>query len=632
MEVMKAGYLKKNISTNTYTKQYKKFYFVLKRDREISSKKTLEYFKDQKSCVKKEPKGVCNLYSQYNVHTKLKQERKFIFEITELSKSHELMTTDETTGDEWVKLLAEGLVIQIFIVIKMCYPPTAENYMKDIKGAVQLKIDDSYVTLLSNNGPAVYWEMSVIRKCKMNNGLVILEVGNKSKTGEGEFYFNTSDPKRLYHALDRFAMDKAKKGKDLYETIEINQAGKMKPNNSTYKHLSYAHNHLAKASIPPASCNDTYDLLSSSIRMVTQQRFGPKISPILNNTKPLSDKSKITMAAVNNHDTNKTNKAVNVEPNDSTYDHLSHVSNHLTKASTPPPINKSTYDSLFSSRKMASQRKSDLQIASFLNNTKHLSCKTGTSSEGMPPATPTILESTYVQMDPNQTIEIQKPIPPLLRSIPATQLPSMGFSLNSEVDLLDNLSVGKFNNPTLRSKEESTGASNTKNTSTSNNDICDDSSNTHEVVKEPYKFGNNNNKENRNSSLNEYNRLFEHTPKEVSNKLPEYNHFKRNSLPKPSPRTNKLSLQESPVPPLKNEKKPLRPVRPPVSPRPLQKQQAVYENFKNQMNTLDYRNASYNQYDDITLREHQANITSTNWYMEILLSPKSHSVYDISIE
>lgn len=109
-------------------------------------------------------------------------------------------------------------------------------------------------------------------------------------------------------------------------------------------------------------------------------------------------------------------------------------------------------------------------------------------------------------------------------------------------------------------------------------------------------------------------------------KLPEYNHFKRNSLPKPSPRTNKLSLQESPV------KKLSRPVRPPVSPRPLQKQQAVYENFKNQMNTLDYRNASYNQYDDITLREHQANITSTNWYMEILLSPKSHSVYDISIE
>ena len=50
------------------------------------------------------------------------------------------------------------------------------------------------------------------------------------------------------------------------------------------------------------------------------------------------------------------------------------------------------------------------------------------------------------------------------------------------------------------------------------------------------------------------------------------------------------------------------------------------------MNTLDYRNASYNPYDDITLREHQANITSTNWYMEILLSPKSHSVYDISIE
>ena len=234
MEVMKAGYLKKNMSTNTYTKQYKKFYFVLKRDREISSKKTLEYFKDQKSCVKKEPKGVCNLYSQYNVHIKLKQERKLIFEITELGKSHELMTTDETIGEEWVKLLTEGLVIQIFSVIKMHYPPAAENYMKDIKGAVQLKIDDSCVTLLGNNGPAVYWEMSVIRKCKMNNGLVMLEVGNKSKTGEGEFYFDTSDPKRLYHTLDRFVKDKAKKGKDLYETIEINQAGKMKPNDSTY--------------------------------------------------------------------------------------------------------------------------------------------------------------------------------------------------------------------------------------------------------------------------------------------------------------------------------------------------------------------------------------------------------------
>ena len=127
MEVMKTGYLKKNMSTNKYKKQYKKFYFILKRDIENSSKKTLEYFKNENSSVKKKPKGVCNLYSQYNIHIKLKKERKFIFEIVGVDKSHELMTTDETTGKEWVDLLTEGLVIQIFSIIKMHYPPISSK-------------------------------------------------------------------------------------------------------------------------------------------------------------------------------------------------------------------------------------------------------------------------------------------------------------------------------------------------------------------------------------------------------------------------------------------------------------------------------------------------------------------------
>ena len=400
MEVMKAGYLKKNISANTYKKQYKKFYFVLKTEIENSSKKTLEYFKDENSCVIKEPKGVCNLYSQYNVHIKLKQERKFIFEIVGVDKSHELMTTDETTGKEWVELLTEGLVIQIFSVIKMHYPPSAQNYVKDMKGTVLLKIDECCVTLLSNNGPAMYWEFPVIRKCKMNDGLVILDVGKKSITGEGEFYFDTSDPKRLYHVLDRAVRERAKKRAivpntnamgdyplmekrlnshridNKYDTNDTNKTGKIEPNNSTYNHLSHVHDHLAKPSTPLPSCKNTFDLLFPSTRIVTQQRSDPQIAPFLNNTELSSGKSKITSSAVSNHDTKKNNKTGNLEPNDSTYDHLSHAPGHLAKPSTSPPSCKNINDSLLCSTRMVAQQRSDPQIAPFLNNKKLLNGKT----------------------------------------------------------------------------------------------------------------------------------------------------------------------------------------------------------------------------------------------------------------
>ena len=147
----------------------------------------------------------------------------------------------------------------------------------------------------------------------------------------------------------------------------------------------------------------------------------------------------------------------------------------------------------------------------------------------------------------------------------------MGLSLDSEMDLNDKLLVGKFINPTPRPREESTGGSNTKNSSPFDNDICGDSNNMYEVLKEHSKLSNDNNQENRNSSPNECSHLFENPPKEVSNKLSECNHLKCNSPPKPLPRTNKLGLQISPVSPLKNKKKPLRPVRPPSL------QQPVYE-------------------------------------------------------
>ena len=939
MEIMKAGYLSKNISTNTNKKQYKKFYFVLKRDRENSSKKTLEYFKDENSCVKKEPKGVFNLYSQYNVGIKLRQKKKFIFEVVGVSKSHELMTTDETTGNEWVKLLTEGIVMQTFSVIKMSYPPTAQKYVKDMKGTVLLKIDESSVTLLSNNGPAIYWEFSVIRKYKMNNGLLILEVGKKSITGEGKFYFDTPDPKRLYDVLNRAVSESAKKREIIpktntrgdyplmekrlnfhwidnkCDTNKTNKTGKVEPNDSTYNHfshvpdhleepsthtpsskstydplfsstrmvtqqssdteiahilnntklltnktkitssainnhdtnktnkignvepsdatydhLSYVLDHLATPNTPPPSKKSTYDLLFSSTRMVTKQSSDPQIAHILNNTKLLNDKTKITLSAINNHDANKTNKTGNVEPNDSpydhlshaakdlaepstppfgskntydllfsstsmatqqksepqiapilnstkqlcgkskiassevsnhntnkttktekvepndsTYDHLSHVLNHLTKPDTPPPssentydllfsstrmvtqescnpqianilnntkllshktkitssainnhdankanktgkvepndsiydnfshvsdhfvepitppssskntydllfsptnmvrqqkvdpqiahilnstkvlsgkskitlsannnhdINKTnktenvepnvstynhlshvldhlaksnthlpssknTYDSLFSSTRMVKQPKFDPQITPFLSNTKLLSCETVASLGIMVPATPVIFENMYVQIDLCQTSEIKNPIPPSSRIRPA--LLSMGLSLASEMYLSDKIPFGKFINPTLLPKEDSAGVLNTKNTSTSNSDICDDSNNIYEVLKDPCKLSNNNNKENENSSPNEYHRLFEYPPKQVPNKLPEYNHLKLISRPKHLARTNKIGLQISPMPLLKNKKKPLRPVCPPPLPPPLQKQQPIYE-------------------------------------------------------
>ena len=678
MEVMKTGYLKKNMSTNKYKKQYKKFYFILKRDIENSSKKTLEYFKNENSSVKKKPKGVCNLYSQYNIHIKLKKERKFIFEIVGVDKSHELMTTDETTGKEWVDLLTEGLVIQIFSIIKMHYPPLAQNYVKDMKGTVLLKSDQSCVTLLSNNGPAISWEFSVIRKCKMNNGLVILEVAKNSITGEGEYYFDTSHPKHLYDVLDRAVRERAKKKEivpntnatgnypliqkrlnspqidNKYDTDETNKTGKMEPNDLTYDHLSHVPD-LAEPSTSPPRCKNTYDFLFSSTKMVTQQRSDSQATTFLSNTELLSGKTKITLAVVNNHDTKKNYKTENIEPNDSTYDHLSHVPGHLAKPSTPPPsckntndsllcatrmvaqkrtdpqvvpflnnaklsnsktkitsstvnnhdtnntnkagnreLNDSNYDhlshvpnhlakpstppssgntcdSLFSPTKMIIQQKSDPPIAPFLNNTKLLSCKALTSSAVAPSATPTILESIYVQMDLYQTNEFQKPIPPSLRSKPTTSLRSIGLSLDSVMDLNDKPPVRKFINPTLRSKEESPGGLNTKFTYTFENGICDDTNNMYEVLKEHSKLSSNNNEENRNSSSNEYSHLFEHPPKEASNQLSDYNHLLRNPQPKPLPRTNKLGLQISPMPPFKNKKKPLRPVR------PLSLQQPVYE-------------------------------------------------------
>ena len=801
MEVMKAGYLKKNISTNTYKKQYKKFYFILKRDIENSSKKRLEYFKDENSCVKKEPKGVCNLYSQYNIHIKMKQERKFIFEIVDVDKSHELMTTNETTGKEWVELLTEGIVIQIFSVIKMHYPSSAQNYVKDMKGTVLLKIDESCVTLMSNSGPAIFWEFSVIRKCKMNNGLVILEVGKKSITGEGEFYFDTSDPKRLYDVLDRAVRERQTKrgivpnsntnetnktrnvepdgstyeclphvpdhiakpstpqpssentndslfsstriaiqkrsdpqiapilnntklligktkilssvgnsydtnktnktanlepndptydhlshapnqpanlstpspsSKNTYDSLlsskrmitqqkpdtqiapilnnteflsgkttitssvgnsydnnnKANQTGNAELNNSTYDHLSHVSNYLGKSSTHPPSNKNTYDSLFSSTRIVTRQKPDPQIAFILNNTKLLSGKTKITSSVGNSCDNNKTNQTGNAELSNSTYDHLSHVSNYLKKSSTHPPSSKNIYDSLFFATRMVTQEKSDLksaynlnntklvndkakirllavdshdtkktnkggnlkpnlpehlakpstqtpsnkntygllfsstrmitqqrsdsQIPPFLNNTKLLSC---TSSAVTPLATPTISKSIYVEMDLCQINDINKPIPLWSRSRPATALRSMGLSLDSEMDLNDKLLVGKFINPTPRPREESTG----------------DSNNMYEVLKEHSKLSNDNNQENRNSSPNECSHLFENPPKEVSNKLSECNHLKCSSPPKLLPRTNKLGLQISPVSPLKNKKKPLRPVRPPSL------QQPVYE-------------------------------------------------------
>ena len=582
MEVIKEGYLEKNISTDAFKKQYKKFYFVLKKDRENSSTKTLEYFKDNNNWTKKEPKGVCNLYSQYNVHIKLKQKRKFIFEIISVDKSHELMTTDETTGEEWVELLTEGLAIETFNVILMRYPKAAENYVKDMKGTVQLKIDDSSVTLLSNNGPAVYWRFSIIRKYKMNNGLVILEVGKKSITGEGEFYFDTTDPKRLYDILDRAVRERVKK----------------------------------RGIVPNTNAKGNCPLVEKRMNShLVDNRFN-------------------------------TNKAGNAEPNDSAYDHLSHVANHLAKPSTPPPNSGNTYDSLFSTTRMVTQRRSEPQIAPFLNNTKLLNGKTKiTSSAGTPPATPTISEDMYVQMDSSPTSESKKPIPPPLRTKPATALRSMGRSLDLETHPNDKRPVGKLINPPLRPKEEFAGGLNPKKKSTSTSDICDDSNNTYDVPKELSKSSNSDNKENQNSPTDEYNHLFEHPLKEVPKELSEYNHLTHNSPPKPLTRPNKLALnlkqelktatnkiQLSPVSPVKEKKKPLRPARPaPLAP-PLQKQQPVYDIPKSKISTLDYRDAGYNQVGDVILGEYQANITDTDGYIEIPSSLKSHSIYDIPRE
>ena len=309
--------------------------------------------------------------------------------------------------------------------------------------------------------------------------------------------------------------------------------------------------------------------------MVRQQKVDPQIAHILNSTKVLSGKSKITLSTNNNHDINKTNKTENVEPNVSTYNHLSHVLDHLAKSNTHLPSSKDTYDSLFSSTRMVKQPKFDPQITPFLSNTKLLSCETVASLGIMVPATPVIFENMYVQIDLCQTSEIKNPIPPSSRIRPA--LLSMGLSLVSEMYLSDKIPFGKFINPTLLPKEDSAGVLNTKNTSTSNSDICDDSNNIYEVLKDPCKLSNNNNKENENSSPNEYHRLFEYPPKQVPNKLPEYNRLKLISRPKHLARTNKIGLQISPVPLLKNKKKPLRPVCPPPLPPPLQKQQPIYE-------------------------------------------------------
>ena len=50
------------------------------------------------------------------------------------------------------------------------------------------------------------------------------------------------------------------------------------------------------------------------------------------------------------------------------------------------------------------------------------------------------------------------------------------------------------------------------------------------------------------------------------------------------------------------------------------------------MHKLDHCDTGYKQAGDIILEEYQANITFTGGYMEMSLSPKSHSIYDISIE
>ena len=243
---------------------------------------------------------------------------------------------------------------------------------------------------------------------------------------------------------------------------------------------------------------------------------------------------------------------------------------------------------------MVTQRKSDPQIVPFLNNAKLLSCKTVASSAVMPPVTPTVLENMQEQMHLCQTSEIKTPIPLSLRSRPATALRSMELLLNSEMYHNEKLPVGKLINPTLRPKEESTGVLNNKNTSTSNNDICDNSNNMYEVVKEPCQLSNDNNKENHNNLPNEHNHLPEHPPKEAPKKLPEYKHLKRNFPPKPLARTNKFGLQESLLPPFKSNKKPLRPSRLPPLTLPLQKQQQIFEIPRTIMNALDSRDPSYN--------------------------------------
>ena len=360
-----------------------------------------------------------------------------------------------------------------------------------------------------------------------------------------------------------------------HDANKANKTGKVEPNDSIYDNFSHVSDHFVEPITPPSSSKNTYDLLFSPTNMVRQQKVDPQIAHILNSTKVLSGKSKITLSTNNSHDINKTNKTENVEPNVSTYNHLSHVLDHLAKSNTHLPSSKDTYDSLFSSTRMVKQPKFDPQITPFLSNTKLLSCETVASLGIMVPATPVIFENMYVQIDLCQTSEIKNPIPPSSRIRPA--LLSMGLSLVSEMYLSDKIPFGKFINPTLLPKEDSAGVLNTKNTSTSNSDICDDSNNIYEVLKDPCKLSNNNNKENENSSPNEYHRLFEYPPKQVPNKLPEYNRLKLISRPKHLARTNKIGLQISPVPLLKNKKKPLRPVCPPPLPPPLQKQQPIYE-------------------------------------------------------
>lgn len=363
-------------------REWKKGYCVFRKHAKNGSK-MIEFYKDS-NWRRTEPKGVCNLFSEYTVEaTPGHSKRKFVLLLKTAEQTYEFSANSQVLCQKWIDTLSTEAsqisaaqtmtVIKSFNVV-LLNEEHVRKILNTFSGVCQLVVTDAEVILMVDGQHKVLWKFAMIRRYKSQRDTFVIEVGRKAPTGEGEFRFETVNPVELFDVIDKAVKDRMKaKGIEIttaplptvnkhsnntalkspkdeniryFQTAHLplpptpiastNQPPNLRPTvESEYSHLNNT-----QVKTPAVESPSDYDhLFNRADRMMQQRRSEPAIhsNPLphhLTNNRPLTSNS---LGLNDSDDYEQMNSSTNQQKlNNTKPPHGNSTTAQLTKHEKPP--------------------------------------------------------------------------------------------------------------------------------------------------------------------------------------------------------------------------------------------------------------------------------------------------------